>query len=196
MKKRRRLKILANAARLVFEDFDKHVEPILEREEPTCTRGCMACCKQLVTVTVAEAAQILDTHRAEVSSRLATLLDQAKTIAELSKELPQGDDRLSLPEEVRVAAGLYWRLQRSCAFLTEEGDCSIYAVRPLACRGYFVVSDPELCAQREPVDVQIMEIHRQSVLINNLIQFEKRVFQSSGSVGPLQIMVLALWGKM
>jgi Fe-S-cluster containining protein len=30
-------------------------------------------------------------------------------------------------------------------FLTDAGDCAIYDYRPLACRRYFVVSDPSDC---------------------------------------------------
>lgn len=39
----------------------------------------------------------------------------------------------------------YNRQGSACMFLSGEGSCSIYPVRPLVCRKYFVASDPKFC---------------------------------------------------
>jgi len=38
----------------------------------------------------------------------------------------------------------WFRESHPCVFL-ENGRCSIYKVRPVACRSYFVINDPSLC---------------------------------------------------
>jgi Fe-S-cluster containining protein len=37
----------------------------------------------------------------------------------------------------------------ACPFLSVNGKCSVYKVRPLACRKYFVISDPKLCDSKK-----------------------------------------------
>jgi Fe-S-cluster containining protein len=45
-----------------------------------------------------------------------------------------------LPRAVQVAPGAYFKLHRPCPFLV-AGRCSIYAIRPVACRTHFSFSE-------------------------------------------------------
>jgi Fe-S-cluster containining protein len=102
---------------------------ITDFEDIACKKGCSWCCYKQVGVSSLEVfliAEHLKTKRIKVSledinSRLTAL------------------DRLTngLPSEARLA------VQLPCAFLVDE-SCSIYEVRPLACRGSNSI-DADLC---------------------------------------------------
>src|SRR5262249_61696224 len=51
----------------------------------------------------------------------------------------------------------YFRLGIDCPFLEDE-TCMIYADRPLVCRGYVVVSPPELCTDPRAGQVQVVRL--------------------------------------
>lgn len=46
---------------------------------------------------------------------------------------------------------------KKCVFLSDEGTCTVYDRRPLACRKYIVISEPRLCDvetnKDEPVQI-------------------------------------------
>lgn len=89
----------------------------------SCSRGCHFCCRQNVTVWKAEAGLIAKYCR-------------EKEIA-IPKDYLKAQLRHGEKEVARSEVG--W-----CVFL-KGGECSIYPVRPSACRNYYVVSKPELC---------------------------------------------------
>jgi Fe-S-cluster containining protein len=90
---------------------------------PACARGCSSCCHQRVEVTAPEVFLI------------------ARTLE------PAGDRDVMM---ARVAAAYRDDATRAtpaarrCVFLDRDGACSIYAVRPLACRRAHSV-DREIC---------------------------------------------------
>src|SRR6185369_7219379 len=104
----------------VWANVRNDVESARTRPQIACAAGCSACCSQLVAVAPVEAAAIAqfvartfsDEQDAELVARLRALdaLTRGKTALERA------------------------RLRQSCAFLV-EGRCSIYAARPLRCRG-------------------------------------------------------------
>lgn len=85
-----------------------------------CRAGCSACCHQVVLCTAAEALLIGAHLRATRGA----------------PELAATEARLAA--QVAAAAGKsyleYARARIPCAFLDEAGRCTIYEVRPLACR--------------------------------------------------------------
>jgi Fe-S-cluster containining protein len=90
----------------------------------SCTKGCAGCCHQVVLVTMSEAVALLEAHP-EIAARRAEL--EAET------------DYLLHPEtNLDTAYG------RPCVLLRDK-LCTVYADRPIACRAYFVSSDPALC---------------------------------------------------
>lgn len=118
-------------------------------EKVSCTKGCGACCRQLVPISVTEAHQLrelLDAQpeprRSELRARFAaarTRLEQAGLLETLRRP-QQVTDAQSQP------LGLaYFELGIACPFLEDE-SCSIHPDRPAACREYLVTSPAEHCA--------------------------------------------------
>lgn len=126
--------------------------------EITCRAGCHACCHQLVVVSPMEAQALRDYVRERpdlaraIEARLEAWERRLDELPELRKALEQFDEAggyLAGEEGGRLELD-YWRAQLPCPFL-DGGLCSVYPVRPFACREHHVVSDPALCA-RSPDD--------------------------------------------
>ena len=99
-----------------------------------CSKGCAHCCHGPVEIWPHEAALLL-----EFAREAGMKLDQARL------------ERQSRCTEHN------WRQQpaadRACAFLGGDGACTVYAVRPNACRKLLVTTDPALCdADKHPPD--------------------------------------------
>ncbi len=136
----------------LYRDSDRNLEIVLDRYaaegiKPTCQRGCAACCHQLVMATAAEAGiaaghllELPDGDRQSLDARLALWLEDTADLRRRLQESADGDLE-AVTEELAAA---YWQRRIACPFLA-EGNCAIYAVRPLACRHHFSVSEPDLC---------------------------------------------------
>lgn len=101
------------------------VRPAVEaRRQPgfACAAGCAWCCYQQVAASPAEAVAI-------ARHVLQTFAPAA--LAALKTRLAQLDDASH-----GLGAGDRAKLKRPCAFL-EDGRCTVYAVRPLRCRGVY-----------------------------------------------------------
>lgn len=117
--------------------------------QPTCTRGCGACCHLEVEVTT----------------------DEGKLLEGLIKEgIPIDRDRLAV-QASRRRRDPQWNvpLQASnrCVFLNEKQECSIYDYRPLSCRKHMVSSPPENCARGSqvlPIALPLAEIAMSAAL--------------------------------
>ena len=86
-----------------------------------CGAGCTACCFIDVDISEDEAAVIIDYCR--------------KNDIEV--------DKAYLTEQAAAGRKSYSALSR-CVFL-KDNLCSIYPVRPIACRKHWVETDPDLC---------------------------------------------------
>jgi len=91
------------------------------KKEIQCKAGCTACCFIDVDVSGDEAAIIIDYCR--------------QNNIEIDKEY--------LTRQGAVGRKVYSELSR-CVFL-KDNLCSIYPVRPIACRKHWVKTDPALC---------------------------------------------------
>lgn len=116
----------------------------------SCVKGCSACCRiQAVPVTPVEAyALLLLVERLPEPRRIAVLSRFATSAARLyAAGLAEGfleGRRPSSDEDARAQARRYLDLGLVCPFLDHD-VCSIYDVRPFACREYFVTSANEWC---------------------------------------------------
>jgi Fe-S-cluster containining protein len=118
----------------------------------SCARGCAACCRMLVPVSVPEAfalrdmvATLPESRRTSIRHALAgtaARLEQAGLLAQLRQvaetDRPITDDMM---EPVNRA---YYALKLPCPFLENEA-CSIYEDRPAACRELLVTSPADWC---------------------------------------------------
>ena len=98
-----------------------------------CAPGCSSCCTLYVQATLVEA-QIV---AAELDSRQLTSL--ASYVLRQRESLAGEDDFLALLRKQRSLIG-------PCPFLDQSGCCSIYALRPLACRALLSTKDPAWCS--------------------------------------------------
>lgn len=109
--------------------IDKAVKEDLEappKVEYTCTKGCHECCRQAVAITSVEAISLVD-----YAKRNSIQIDSER----LKRQVKFDDSNWhTLPKE-----------DRDCPFLSKEGLCQVYEIRPLTCRKYYVVSDPDKC---------------------------------------------------
>jgi Fe-S-cluster containining protein len=119
-----------DAAKGVLASFDAIAETSPRKPEWACASGCSYCCHMPVHLTAVEAVAIAAyvyesfdvPARADTAQRLAST---AEAIAPMS-DAEFKDSR------------------NPCALLDDEGRCSVYEARPLACRGFHSTS-AEVC---------------------------------------------------
>jgi Fe-S-cluster containining protein len=147
------LGLLASAAaRLMDEATSRMIEA--ERcagRAPSCWPGCVACCRQLVTVSPPEALLLLDAIDAmETKARQDVLrrfeaaeqrLSEAGLVVRLSG---LGDSALGSEDHYGLARE-YYGLQIDCPLLANE-LCGAYPERPVLCREYFVTTPAAWCS--------------------------------------------------
>lgn len=111
----------------------------------SCRKGCGACCRQPVPVSIAEAralAALVDAmpepRQRAVRARFAAAKAQLDANGVLARMAASAE------AELDTAGGEYFRAGVACPFLEDEA-CSIHKERPVACREYLVTSPAELC---------------------------------------------------
>jgi len=141
---------IASHSHLMFEQVKKSA---FERENPplTCTKGCSACCKQLVLMTLSEGALVAERYPLLLSSKRDIIEAQEKRLGEIKVAIGMPDEPDT--ESMKKLSEAWWAEQQNCAFL-ENNQCRIYDSRPMACRQLYIVDDPKLCADIEPQDVR------------------------------------------
>jgi Fe-S-cluster containining protein len=93
-----------------------------------CKRGCDNCCKQKVIVTEAEGVAIYIYLRSE-----------GRWSDELEARLAEEDVHAT-----RTNHSDWFKEKRPCPFL-RDGECGVYAVRPISCAATFAINDPSFC---------------------------------------------------
>jgi Fe-S-cluster containining protein len=127
-------------------------QAVEEGRSLSCRKGCAACCRMLVPLSPPEAfalreyveqlpadrRSLLLTRHSRTKDRLVRegLWDRLNDVAEASRPVPD--------EELDPINQAYYALRIPCPYLENE-MCSIYEVRPAACRELLVTSPAELC---------------------------------------------------
>ncbi len=108
----------------VYNAIDKYFDnaPAENKKEIQCKTGCIHCC--FIEVDISE--------------------DEAAIILDYCNENGIAIDKEYLEKQAAVGRKKYSELSR-CVFLKEDNLCSIYPVRPIACRKHWVKTDPSLC---------------------------------------------------
>lgn len=113
-----------------------------------CKAGCNHCCSRLVSISLAEAAIMVE--RLKADGQWTAVEKRAVEIEQLSKEVD----------------GITWfKMNIKCPVLNPEtGLCEAYEVRPATCSTHFVMSSPNSCDpwSTEPmnyVPVDMVDLH-------------------------------------
>lgn len=128
--------------RVIYQKIDEE----LKDEKKCCTKGCSACCYQQIEVMSFER----DAIKEFVANKLDTKIKESVKLG-LIKWFDFFDEntpnvKLLSAKDIfdnfgRIAA----KANLKCPFLINN-LCSIYEMRPSACRIHFVVDNPELCS--------------------------------------------------
>jgi Fe-S-cluster containining protein len=161
----------------------------------SCRKGCAACCRYLVRISVAEALRIREVvaglpedHRERVLSRSAEIREAAG-LAGLTVDLERGlvvhrDD----PGEAARMEGLarrYLALDLPCPFL-DEGACSIYSDRPASCRQHCVSTPADLCV--DPFEKNVRQIPVWPLVRDRLVRDCARITGEPPRMLPLSFL--------
>lgn len=118
--------------RQYLAQVDKITAICMRTHTHCCQKGCHHCCSEPLYVDEREADLMLEC--------LDPSLEKDVTVATarwLSKAMPLLNT--DMPD-----AMVWRRTENPCPFLI-EGLCSVYDVRPMSCRTFFAIGDPEKC---------------------------------------------------
>jgi Fe-S-cluster containining protein len=154
---------------------DRIAREAVEREEKRgfkvpCSKGCAACCRSLVRVSIPEALYIAERlleserpWRDEILERFQQAretLEQNGFAETLERDLVREPGDVSYDHRLHLLSRRYLALALPCPFLVEE-TCSIYSWRPITCRQYLVTSPAHWC-----VDPFANNVRRVSLPLN------------------------------
>lgn len=156
------------ATRQVYKAIDDLFlkAPEENKKEIQCKAGCTACC--FIDVDVSG--------------------DEAATIINYCRENDISIDRDYLLKQAAVGRKSYSELSR-CVFLKDD-LCSIYPVRPIACRKHWVKTDPALCDFSKNIINQVggyFDVNTE-ILASAILNVEE--------TGPLEKMILSEMEKL
>lgn len=130
------------AGRVVLQVYAKYEDRVREfaiSKGTTCRAGCSHCCKLPASATVPEMVPVVAYLVDRIDwYRKRPLLEQ-RIRDYLAVQFPVDPTDSALRSE-------FFKAQVPCVFLDDDGTCSVYPVRPSACRYHYVVSPPENCA--------------------------------------------------
>lgn len=147
----------------VADRFVGHFAELAEEggERISCTKGCGACCRQLVPISEAETHWIREVVESLPEPQRQRVLDRFE--AAVSRLADRGlleplENLGGMDKEQRRRTGLeYFSQSIDCPFL-EQGACSIHGKRPISCREYLVTSPAENCSSPNAADVRCVDV--------------------------------------
>jgi len=134
------------ALRSIYSIVDALGEKIAPRM--SCTAGCAACCRVMVSTSSIEASLIVDRLSEEPPTRKDGWME---IVRERNARLSELASKTDPPADLSTFDGLLatcedWEKENlPCPFLGEGNLCAIYEDRPLLCRVCWVLTDPEDC---------------------------------------------------
>ena len=118
-----------------WDAIDEYYNQIALFEGFRCGSGCFHCCfDNPHGVSAIEVERIVTKIHAHQKKRIEMYFQDWN-------QLPQEDSRLR--QQV-------WKKKCKPCPLLEDGKCSVYDVRPLACRSFFSIHNPEWCHPLHP----------------------------------------------
>jgi len=104
--------------------------------EVKCERGCVDCCHALFGLFPIEAAYLRERFERELdpSEKQEVLARAAVAEQELARIRAKLEE--DYPDDPDMQAYAMARQRVRCPFLNDQGDCAVYAFRPITCRVY------------------------------------------------------------
>ncbi|MBN1123493.1 MAG: hypothetical protein JXA82_00700 [Sedimentisphaerales bacterium] len=180
-----RLAEIVPMARMLSDMINRQLETSLEgfNKHVSCRRGCSYCCYYMVPVSCAEAFHIsreVVKLPHNLRERILVSMQEAGRCL-INHRPPNPEDRHEDDTSCLYELSNWYRsLHLACPFLVNH-ICSIYDTRPLACREYWVFSDPENChaASQDfvtvaPLPVRIAEVV--SEVCTHMLGLDQTVF--------------------
>ncbi len=123
-------------------------------EAPSCHRGCGACCRYIVPLSVPEAFRLhedISAMPAEQRARAEELFAKAVTriVQAGPPDIPTDETAQDDSGPANAMAQWYATLDMPCPLLIDQ-CCDSYSIRPTACREHLVTSKPAFCAGNDP----------------------------------------------
>lgn len=149
----------------LYRDLERQLQG-LDRSRVACAAGCASCCVVSVAVLMPEAIALADHVRTVLPPEFSLALAQR---VEAHYRQVRG-----LQEQQRL------NLQASCAFLSAQGNCLVYPLRPLMCRSVSS-NDPANCraalsaADPETAPPVLMNLQQKQLCDSVFIQLAQAV---------------------
>ncbi len=161
----------------------------------SCSKGCSACCNQLVPVSEPEAhylmeliASLPEAHRSRIMRRFDDIAERLNNVG-LLDSIHHQLGRSNQAARKQLGAD-YFKLGLACPFL-EDDACSIHPHRPMSCREFLVVSSPEYCRENDPQRVAVVNYPRRAS--STVYQLGNGSSDAKPQVVPLSL--LPEWSK-
>lgn len=125
---------LSEAVQNAHDQLDRRVTGYLSGKGLgiSCRKGCAFCCHALVTLSLAEAEYL----RSHLSPKV---LERVQSVGQERLQ------RIAREKYTPDFATRYFLEAHPCPLLTQDGTCSAYAHRPLACRGVLTDLEARYC---------------------------------------------------
>jgi len=148
----------------VLRQFSNAMVEAAEAAAPSpisCTKGCGACCRQLVPIREMEARRLSVFVGSLPEPRRSAILERFAQGREKSAVLRERlDSRAGLDQPGRIALKLdYFDLGIACPFLEDE-SCGIYEERPMICREHLVTTPASWCSQPREGTIRTLPMRR------------------------------------
>ncbi|MDR2728364.1 MAG: YkgJ family cysteine cluster protein [Chitinispirillales bacterium] len=147
--------------------YDDYLRETLSanKKRTSCGKGCGFCCSHWVEDVNSFELQIIADY---IKTRMPQY--QIKNIAEACRGDAAAMENLEKIVDEKLAAlntkseidpsfillSSFYQLERPCPLLTPAGECGVYDVRPITCRVYMSLANPERCAASNINDGEVV----------------------------------------
>jgi Fe-S-cluster containining protein len=178
----------------VFQEVDELVEREVVKSaasgrQPACSKGCAYCCRQEVYVPRAEAEAVVEWLESSAPHLIADLKIRIKAWLDWYRaQYPK------LAATGMARGNVFYTHGPQCPALIDDA-CSIYPVRPMFCRTYYVTSPVDACRPlgdpaRPDVPIESMRLFVKATPIGTKL---RALIESQGSDFKGTVHLLVEW---